>query len=175
LPDAPSDEAAALSDAVAASVEHVVDLHREHRSRSTLLQRGMDAVTARLSRPATLVVVVLALALGTALAARATGGAVDRPPFGWLEFGATLAALLVSLLILVTQRREDELADSRARLTLELAILADRKAAKIILLLEELRRDHPGVADRDDPESHAMTEPIDPKAIASAIDARIDA
>jgi uncharacterized membrane protein len=97
------------------------------------------------------------------------GGAVDQPAFAWLELAATVAALLVSILILVTQRREDQLADRRAQLTLELALLADRKSAKIIQLLEELRRDQPDVADRIDAESDDMSRPTDPEAVAASI------
>ncbi|HEY3697305.1 DUF1003 domain-containing protein [Phenylobacterium sp.] len=173
--DVASDAPEPLPDAVAASVEHVVALHREHHAQATALQRGIDAATARLARPGALVLVALVLAFGTGLAVWARGGAVDQPLFAWLEFAATVAALIFALLILVTQRRADELAERRARLTLELAILADRKSAKIIELLEDLRRDHPDVVDRDDPEAHAMAEPVDPAAVGTAIDAQVDA
>ena len=52
-----------------------------------------------------------------------------------------LLALYVTVLILTTQRRDDQLASYREQLTLELAILGEQKSAKIISLLEELRRD----------------------------------
>ena len=39
-------------------------------------------------------------------------------------------------------KREDELATRREQLTLQLAILSEQKAAKIISLLEELRQDY---------------------------------
>jgi uncharacterized membrane protein len=72
-------------------------------------------------------------------------------------------------LILGTQRRADQLASHREQLTLELAILSEQKSAKIIALLEELRRDHPEVRDRIDPEAHAMSTPADPEAVLEAI------
>jgi hypothetical protein len=62
------------------------------------------------------------------------------------------------------------LADRRARLILELALLADKKSAKIIALLEEMRRDQPGIADRVDAESDAMAVPADPTSVLAAID-----
>jgi uncharacterized membrane protein len=60
------------------------------------------------------------------------------------------------VLILATQRREDQLAQRREQLTLELAILGEQKTAKIIQLLEESRQDNPQVHDRHDPEAEAM-------------------
>jgi uncharacterized membrane protein len=76
------------------------------------------------------------------------------------------------MLILVTQRRQDKLSERRAQLTLELAIIADRKNAKIIALLEELRRDHPDVPNRRDTESDEMAKAEDPQSVLAAIDQR---
>jgi uncharacterized membrane protein len=64
-------------------------------------------------------------------------------------------------LILITQRREDELAGHRDQLTLQLGILSEQKSAKIIELLEELRRDAPDLRNRLDPEATAMSTPAD--------------
>lgn len=161
-----------LANHVAESVEAVAEFHRDHYRNASGLQRTIDAVTDRLGRPAAVIVLVLAVSAWAGLAAWRGGGRVDQPSFAWLELAATVAALLVSFLILVTQRREDLLADRRAQLTLELALLADRKSAKIIELLEELRRDEPNLADRSDPESEDMAKPTDPATIAASIEAK---
>ncbi|CAN5605209.1 DUF1003 domain-containing protein [soil metagenome] len=151
------------------SVDAVAKLHREHYGSATGLQRSIDKVTERLGRPAAPLALMTVVIGWAAYAAWRGGGAVDQPAFAWLELAATVAAFLVSILILVTQRREDQLADRRAQLTLELALLADRKSAKIIQLLEELRRDQPDVADRIDAESDDMAKPTDPEAVAASI------
>ena len=93
----------------------------------------------------------------------------DEPPFYWLQGAIGLGALYMTTLILTTQRREDELASHREQLTLELAILGEQKAAKIIELLEELRRDHPQLRNRIDPEAIALAAPADPQAVLDAI------
>ena len=80
-----------------------------------------------------------------------------------------LLALYVTLLILTTQRREDQLAGYREQLTLELAILGEQKSAKIIYLLEEMRRDSPALSDRVDAEAAAMSVAADPQAVLDAI------
>ena len=78
-------------------------------------------------------------------------------------------ALYVTLFILTTQRRDDELAGYREQLTLELAILSEQKSAKIIALLEEIRRDSPHLRNRLDEEADAMAVAADPQAVLDAI------
>lgn len=94
----------------------------------------------------------------------------DPPPFPWLQGAASVVAVYIAALILTTQRREDELARHRDQLTLELAILGERKSAKIIGLLEELRRDSPLVEDRVDDDATALAKPADPGAVLNAIE-----
>ena len=73
------------------------------------------------------------------------------------------------MLILINQRREDELTGLREQLTLELAIVGEQKNAKIIQLLEELRRDNSMIRNRVDKEAEAMSIPADPQAVLDAI------
>jgi uncharacterized membrane protein len=73
------------------------------------------------------------------------------------------------LLILISQRRERDWAHQRDQLTLELAMLSERKTAKIIQLLEEFRRDHPDMFDREDHEANAMSEPANARAVGEAL------
>ena len=93
----------------------------------------------------------------------------DWPPFAGLEFVAAIGALLIAALILTTQRREDQLADFRSQLILELSISNDQKIAKIIELLEESRRDNPEIVDRVDDQAAAMSTPSDTEAVLEAI------
>ncbi len=162
-----------LADHIEKSVDEVVEFHLEHYRAASGLQKMIDSGTELLSRPAMLLFFLAAIliwAVGNLVVG--PGRAFDPPPFVGLELSVSIAALLVVLLILVTQRREDQLAERRAQLTLELALLGDRKSAKIIALLEELRRDHPGVADRVDAESEEMATPADPASVLAAIDER---
>lgn len=93
----------------------------------------------------------------------------DEPPFFWLQGAVTLTALYMAVLILTTQRREDKLAGLRDQLTLELSILSEQKSAKIIALLEELRRDLPNISDRPDDHADALSKPADPNLVLDAL------
>jgi uncharacterized membrane protein len=166
----PPPSEAPLGASVADTVDSLAEFHRAHYREASRLQQSIDWLTEKLGRPIVVIVLLSGIACWAAYAAATTGGGIDKPAFGWLELFGTLAALVVSVLILVTQRREDQLADRRAQLILELALLADLKSSKIISLLEELRRDHPDVADRIDHETDDLATPADPKAVLAAIE-----
>jgi uncharacterized membrane protein len=76
--------------------------------------------------------------------------------------------------VLSTQRRDEELAQLHQQLTLQLALLGEQKTAKLIALVEALRRDHPAIPDRIDAEAQAMAQPANPEAVLDAINARRD-
>jgi uncharacterized membrane protein len=73
---------------------------------------------------------------------------IDPPPFSGLGGAVSLVSLYMVVLILATQRREDQLAQHREHLILELALLGEQKTAKVIELLEEFRRDSPLIRNR---------------------------
>ena len=154
------------------TVQAIARFHADHHERATPLEKMNAALTARAGRPQFIGlltgVVIGWMALN--LVAIGLGHApLDGPPFNWLQGAIGLAALYMTSLILTTQRRDDQLAGMREQLTLELAILSEKKAAKIIELLEELRRDHPHIQDRIDHEAVAMSSPADPEAVLEAI------
>lgn len=164
---------AASSDHSDQGVREISDLHALHYRRATPFQRHLDGVVARLSRPALLISLTMAIIswIGINLALDLAGGhPFDPPPFPWLQGMASLASAYLGALILTTQSHEDGLTRHRDQLTLELAILAERKSAKIIQLLEELRRDTPVILDRVDEAADAMATPADPGAVLNAIE-----
>lgn len=154
------------------TVRAIARLHAEHHGEATTSQRLVERLTAGAGRPRSLIVLTVLMVgwMAVNLAVAALGHKPwDEPPFSWLQGATGIAALYMTILILVTQRREDQLASHREQLTLELGILSEQKAAKIIELIEELRRDHPMLANRYDPEAEAMAAPADPHSVLDAI------
>jgi uncharacterized membrane protein len=159
-------------DHVDKAVRSVTQLHSEHHGRTTSPQRAVNNVAAVIGRPWFIALVgffVVAWIAANLIAARLGVEAIDPPPFAWLEVAATLFSLLLVVLLLVAQKHEDELNAHRDTLTLELAILTEHKIAKVIQLLEELRRDSPHVRDRDDPQAQQMAEPADAGSVLAAV------
>lgn len=161
-----------VPDHVDKAVRSVANLHSQHRGGASTPQRAVNRISAFMARPWFLVLVVLGAAAWIAANTRASilGSApIDPPPFLWLEAATSLFSLFVVMLVLVAQKHEDELNAHRDTLTLELAILSEHKIAKVIQLLEELRRDSPQVQDRVDPQAQQMAEPADAGSVLAAV------
>jgi uncharacterized membrane protein len=154
------------------TIRSINRLHAEHHQNATPAQRAVDGVTALLSRPG-FIGVVTVIVLGWASLNLLTGvlgyRPIDPPPFSGLAGAVSLVSLYMVVLILTTQRREDLLARHREQLILELALLSEQKTAKVIELLEEVRRDNPHIHDRIDEQADAMAQPSDPQQVLDAI------
>jgi uncharacterized membrane protein len=153
------------------TVGRIARLHAEHLRESSALQRAIGATTSFIGRPIFVGGVTAAIGVWIAanLAAAQFGRPIDPAPFYWLQGGISMLALYATLFILGTQQRDDILASQREQLTLELAILSEQKSAKIIQLLEDLRRDHPDIENRIDAEALTMSFPTDPQVVLDAI------
>ncbi len=76
---------------------------------------------------------------------------------------------MTSLVVLVGQNREAQLEAQRARLHLQVSMLAEQKITKLIALVEELRRDSPSVFNRHDHEAERMQRATDPQAFLGVL------
>jgi len=97
----------------------------------------------------------------------------DPPPFTWLEFSLSLGSLLTTTGVLIKQNRQEKLAEQRAQLGLQLNLLSEQKVAKLIALIEELRRDLPIVQDRYDPEVEVLKQAADPHVVMDTLEERL--
>jgi uncharacterized membrane protein len=157
---------------IAETVDAVAQIHSDHHLKRTPMEIFMDDWTARLATPAVLAAIVCGVALWIAvnlLAPLAGYAVIDEPPFPWLFEALTLLGVVMGILILSTQRRADQLAELREQMTLELASVTERKVAKIIELIEELRRDSPTLKNRTDHEARQMSERTSPGEVLIAI------
>jgi uncharacterized membrane protein len=152
------------------TIESVADLDRSAERRISSHQRWIERLASALGRPRTLSVVVAWVVLNVALAGG--GRAFDPPPFAYLDCIISLAALLMTIVILTTENRINAHDAQRDRLDLQINLLNERKISKVIEMLEALRRDSPAVPNRHDPEAREMGRSADPEAIARAIDER---
>jgi len=162
----------ALPSHIAETVDAIAQIHSDHHLKRTRMEKFMDNWTARLARPAVLAGVVCGVALWIAvnlLAPLAGYAIMDAPPFPWLFEALTFLGLVMGILILSTQRRADQLAELREQMTLELASVTERKVAKVIELIEELRRDSPTLKNRTDHEARQMSVRTSPGEVLIAI------
>ncbi|MBD2259644.1 DUF1003 domain-containing protein [Pseudanabaena sp. FACHB-2040] len=160
---------APLPDPITRNIEAVTSLHTQEVRDIPAHQRLLEAIATFFGRFIFLYILLLLLALWM-------GGSVldpylpfDLPPFSWSEQGLDAAALIISTGVLVRQTRQENFAEQRAQLMLQLNLLSEQKIAKMIELLEELRADLPFVDDRLDPEAEMMQEAANPLAVLAAL------
>jgi uncharacterized membrane protein len=167
-----------VTDELNQNVEPVASLRQRTERGVSVHQRRIERATAHIGRPRSLYW-ILAVAFAWAgfnLAAPSLGGrAFDPFPFPFLQGLVGLSALLMTTIILITQNRQTASAEQRAQLELQVNLLAEQKIAKLIALIEELRRDMPSVRDRVDQVAETMKAPVDPHAVLSALESTLEA
>lgn len=160
---------APLPDPITKNIEAITSLHIQEVGDIPPYQRLLETVATFFGRSAFLYGLSGVLALWIIGNLLNPALPFDMPSFSWSEQGLDAAALLISTGVLVRQTRQENLAEQRAQLTLQLNLLSEQKIAKMIALLEELRADLPDVASRHDPEAEVMQEAADPIAVLEAL------
>ncbi|MEO5728715.1 MAG: DUF1003 domain-containing protein [Byssovorax sp.] len=155
------------------NVKTIGELVSETERKITRHQRAVENFTHVIGRPRTLYAViagVLAWVLVNFIMPRLGLARLDEPPFFWLQGVVTLAALLTTIMVLTAQNRQLQLAAQRSHLDLQVNLLTEQKVAKVIALIEELRRDLPNVVNRQDQLAQRMQEPVNPATVVSALE-----
>jgi len=158
---------------MAEDLETVGTLHDRAQKRVGTHQRLMERITAQVGRPRTLyTLLVITIAwIGVNLAMTKP---IDPPPFVWLQGFFCLYAALVTTMVVTTQNRQQRHAEERAYLDLQINIIAEQKTAKLIGLLEELRRDMPEIPNRRDKEAESMAHAVDPDQVLTALEEKLE-
>ncbi len=167
-----SPEAGAMPAHVGHKIQTIAELFAKDERRVGRHQLAIERITDAVGQPSTAYVLALVFVgwmIGNYLAPRFGVHPLDPPPFSWLQVATCIAALLMSVTILTTQNRVAKVAQQRAQLDLQVNLIAEEKIAKLVSLVEELRRDLPQVKDRRDSLADAMTEAVDLDAVAGKL------
>jgi uncharacterized membrane protein len=162
---------APLPDPVAENIEAILAIHRQETSDLAPHDRILEAIAAWFSRPAFFYLLLgcLGLWLGGDALNQTALLPFALPTFSWAGQGLDAAALLISTGVLIRQTRQESFAEQRTQLMLQLNLLSEKKIAKIISLLEELRQDMPELKQRYDPEAVVMQQSADPMTVLEAL------
>lgn len=154
------------------NIKAIESLRIQEDKQASRHQRLIERTTGLLGRPRT-IYILLTLTVGWMLwneiAPRYGWRCLDAPPFFWLQGLVSLVALLLTTMVLTTQQRALRQQEQRSHLDLQINLLAEQKIAKLIELVEELRRDLP-IIDREDLVAKAMTQAVDPGNIVSVLE-----
>ncbi len=92
---------------------------------------------------------------------------VDPYPFGLLTMAVSLEAIVLSIFVLISQKRAAQIATLREELHLRINEIAEQETTKCLELLSQLRH-HAGI-DTPDEELDRMLQPINEKMLEERI------
>jgi uncharacterized membrane protein len=138
------------------------------------LQLAIERVSQFFGSPAFFAFAVLFIAAWTvfnAWGARRGWVHVDSPPYFWLQGLVSSNALLLTVAVLIRQKRMSQMAEHRAHLDLQINLLTEQKVTKLLQLVDELRRELTELRGRTaaDAEVGELTKPADTHALMHAI------
>lgn len=175
-PPDPLDTAfASERDQLSQNIDAVLEFYTREEKKISRWQRILERISLCIGQPIFLGFILLFVAiwiLANILLRKFGMAEFDPAPFFWLQGIVGLGALLTATVVLTKQNRLAKLEEQRAHLDLKVTLLTEQKAAKLIDLLEELRRDLPNVRDRHDPKAAAMQQSMNPDLVLAALDER---
>jgi uncharacterized membrane protein len=151
-----------ISEAIHENLEKVSQFAQREDAKRTVLQRAIERVSVFFGEPRFLLTFLcasLAWIISDVFLHHMGYRYFDEPPF----------SLLQGIVTFIGMARVEE---DRAHLELQINLLAEQKTTKIIMLLEELRRDLPNVRDRHDQHAETLQAATNPDADLEAIEQR---
>ena len=162
----------AATDQITQNIESIAEFYLREEEKISWPQRRVEKLCNLVSQPVFLG--LLACSIGIWIAANLLLPILHLPvldpaPFFWLQGLVSLWALLTTTVVLIRQERLARLERQREHLDLQVNLLTEQKTTKLILLIEELRRDLPMVRNRRDSEAEALQQWTDPHRVLAEI------
>jgi len=155
------------------NIDSVLEVQRRESEQRSTSHRFIDRVSRIIGRPMYLfglVVVAVTWIAANVLAPRWELPAFDPSPFSLLDGILSFAALVSTTVILIAQNRQTRIEQQHTHIALQVNLMTEQKVAKIINLLEELRRDLPMVKDRYDEQAASFAKNTDALQVLTAIE-----
>lgn len=178
-PVSPPDVSKASPDSEGGQIQQNIDailgFYEREEQKLSRSQRVMENISRFISKPVYLALILLLVSLWilvNAVLPQLGMSEFDPAPYFWLQGVVGLGALLTATVVLSKQERFAKLAEQREHLDLKVTLLTEQKVAKLIDLLEELRRDLPDVKDRHDPDAAELQKSMKPSEVLAALDER---
>jgi uncharacterized membrane protein len=162
-------------DQISQNIAAVQQFYRREERKLTRSQRILERVSRFIGQPAfagSVLIFVAGWMVANAALHELGLTEFDPAPYFWLQGIVGLSALLTTTVVLGKQNRLAQLEVQRAHLDLKVTLLTEQKAAKLIDLLEELRRDLPNVKDRHDSDAATLKQAMNPDLVLAALDER---
>ena len=97
----------------------------------------------------------------------------DPPPFSELNLWVSLEAIFLSTFILISQNRQQRLADQRNHLDLQINLLAEQESSQMLRMMRQIMEHMEMPVDA--PKADVLEQATDPQAIAEHLERVINA
>ena len=174
-PNSPKASSDSERDQIIQNIDAILEFYAREEQKVSRPQRILERISSFIAKPIYLALVLFLVALWmlTNIVLLQFGiPQFDPAPYSWLQGVVGLGGLLTATVVLSKQERFAKLAEQREHLDLKVTLLTEQKVAKLIDLLEELRRDLPNVKDRHDPDAVALQHSMNPSEVLAALDER---
>ncbi len=164
------------SDQIDQNIEKVLAFYQREERKLGTSQRIVESASKIIGRPlflAFILALVTFWVVANVVLQIAGWREFDAPPFAALQGIVGLSSLITTTVVLITQNRIAKVEEQRAHLELQINLLSEQKMAKLINLIEELRRDLPMVKNRHDARAAAFQQPTDTDQVLSALDEKL--
>lgn len=155
------------------NIDRVLEVRKREREQRSASHRVIDRLSRIIGRPLYLLGLsgfACAWIAFNVLARQFGRTAFDPSPFPLLDGILSLAALITTTVVLIAQNRQTRIEQQHMHISLQVNLVTEQKVAKIIKLLEELRRDLPMVKDRYDPQAASFAQETDALQVLTAIE-----
>lgn len=174
-PDSSDKPVESERDQIGQNIETILDFYAREDQKISRSQRMMERISRFAGQPVFIGIILFFVAfwiLVNVVLRQLSLVEFDPAPYFWLQGIIGLGALLTATVVLSKQNRLGKLEEKRAHLDLKVNLLTEQKTAKLIDLVEELRRDLPNVRDRHDPEAASLQQSMNPELVLAALDER---
>jgi len=161
---------AAYDELIQRNVEAIAKIEQAEHAKRTRADIISDAVAGFCGRP--LFVYVHIVLFGGWLIWNGTHTVpphlrFDKAPFNVLTLVVSLEAIFLSAFILISQNRQQRVADQRNHLDLQINLLAEQESSQMLVMMKQVM-DHLGI--RADKDAIALQQATDPQQLAAQID-----
>jgi uncharacterized membrane protein len=159
---------ARASDQLPATVKEMVELEQREKVQMTISDRIADFITHFAG--SMLFVWLNCTWFAFWIGINVTGITDFDPfPFGLLTMIVSLEAIGLAIFVLISENRQAMVADKRAKLDLQVNLIAEREITKLMEMVAQIQ-DHLGIGDVPDPEVDEMRKPTHVSDLADVME-----
>jgi uncharacterized membrane protein len=152
------------------TVREVAALEAKERNKERIQDRVADRITAAMGSMTFLGINVVCFAVWIVLNLPGMPTQFDPFPFSFLTIFVPFEAIILAVFVLISENAQGRRADRRARLEMQVTILAEREISKLVGLVAEMHK-HLGLQGHVSEEVSEMQRATSLEQVADAVEA----